>query len=333
MIRSYFLVRIALLFVASMTHAASQDPWLTGPLLALTAQVTPVGHSQFEIFEYQLGSRSAYDTHYIVEDTPYSRSSLILPTFRYGFAQNFDVEWDILFQFNSTQGHRANNFGDTLLIVNYQLFKQEGLKQPDVNISLSETLPSGRYDRLNPDTNGVDATGAGSFQTALGLNMQYLTLLAGDHYLNLYVNVGYQFASGVSLHGLSSYGGNDATNGHLQPGNQTYFDLATELTFTQNWVGVMELYYEYETKSHFRGDPGDLTFNANGVTTHPVFPSNRNLALSGIGYENRNILSLAPAIEYNFSATYGVIAGVWFSVFGKYSPKFIAPAIAFNANW
>jgi len=119
-------------------------------------------------------------------------------------------------------------------------------------------------------------------------------------------------------------------------------DLAGEFTLTQRWVAVLEGNLIYQQASKFHGRLGERTANDPlplgnhprlSTLLHRLFPSRHNIEGTGIGSGNLNQLTLAPGLEYNFSANYGVIAGAWFTVAGKNTPVFVAPMIVFNAYW
>ena len=117
--------------------------------------------------------------------------------------------------------------------------------------------------------------------------------------------------------GSSGIGGGVDTHGANNPGSLLSADLAGEFSMTQNWVAVMEGYYMYHQAGSFKGTVG---YDTDGL-------------LEVVGSPQLKTFSLAPAIEYNFSSHYGIIAGVWFAVEGQNSPVFTSAVIAFNAYW
>ncbi|MDI1351694.1 MAG: hypothetical protein PSV35_02830, partial [bacterium] len=122
-----------------------------------------------------------------------------------------------------------------------QLIEQKGSsKKMDVRILLQETIPTGRYETLNPNAYGTDSTGLGSYQTQIGLNVQYLLAVYNEHYLRTRLILSKLFSGPVQVNGLSSYGGTINTRGRINPGSEQSIDLAFEYTLTQNWVAVME---------------------------------------------------------------------------------------------
>ena len=72
--------------------------------------------------------------------------------------------------------------------------------------------------------------------------------------------------------------------------------------------------YVNSQATHFSGNPG---FTPGGT-------------VESVGGRGGNQASLAPAIEYNFTAQLGIIAGVWFSVTGPHAGEFTSNTIAIN---
>ena len=241
---------------------------------------------------------------------------------------------------HNTYGH----IGDTFIMLGYQAFTQEG-KRPDLRITIQQIIPTGLYNNLSESRNGTNITGMGSNQTSFGLNFQYLSKLPHTHYLNSTLNITYTHAMEVAIQGISAYGGTSSTHGHIDPGDSFVIDLATELSLTQQWVAVLEGMFIYQQASFFKGvvgtptadDPQPLGLIRNRFRNrlrHRLIPSRNNIGgTDGIGNGNLDEITLAPAIEYNFSDQYGIIAGVWFTVAGKNTPAFASPMVAFNAYW
>ncbi len=89
--------------------------------------------------------------------------------------------------------------------------------------------------------------------------------------------------------------------------------MAFEYSLTKNWVPVFEALYVNSSASSFVGNPG---LTPGGI-------------VGSIGGTGGSQFSLAPALEYNFSANLGVIGGVWFPV-GNTSGGFTAYTLAIN---
>ena len=167
---------------------------------------------------------------------------------------------------------------------------------------------------MNPANNGIEITGLGSYQTVVTLNFDYQHRVYDEHYLQAYLNLGMSLMSDVTVVGPNAYGGGLGTRGEVSPGMQFFTVAAVEYNLTQHWVGVFELYYTRRQASTFSGAPGRLMAG--------------DVATMGNG-RSRN-LSIVPAIEYNFSKNLGIIAGVWFSLSGAESSRFVSTIIAVN---
>jgi hypothetical protein len=85
-------------------------------------------------------------------------------------------------------------------------------------------------------------------------------------------------------------------------------DLGIEVSLTQRWVFANDIVYASSGRTKFHGHSG---FLAPGIPA-PV----------GNGYSDN--LSLAPAIEYNWTPDTGVIFGTLFSVYGRNSSNFVS---------
>ena len=219
----------------------------------------------------------------------------------------YDYSWD--------KGQHGNGIGDYSLALGIQVLRQkENSWLPDLRLVVQEVFPTGRFENLNPKRLGTDQTGIGAFQTFIGLNFQRLTQFKNEHYLRTRLSlVGAKF-SDVTVHGVSVFGGSSMTKGKVKIANSYSADLAFEYTLTQNWVPVFEVLFVHSPSSSFDGNPG---FTPGGV-------------VATVGGKSNEAVSLAPALEYNFSSNLGVIGGVWFSVTGPHAAQFVTGAFAVN---
>jgi hypothetical protein len=118
----------------------------------------------------------------------------------------------------------------------------------------------------------------------------------------------------VSLHDISSYGTAQGFQGNAAPGFAADVGLGVEYGLTQRWVLALDLVQTYA--NGFRLNGTDAA--GNEVHTHSASSSS---------------LGLAPAIEYNWSDSVGVIAGVELSVAGRNTASYIAPQIALSVSF
>lgn len=116
------------------------------------------------------------------------------------------------------------------------------------------------------------------------------------------------------MKGFNTYGGARNTRGVVYPGNTFTADAAIQYNFTKQWAFACDLIYGHGNKNRFSGKRGT---NRDGTKANMTAPSNEQW-------------SLAPAIEYNFSQTLGLIAGPWFTFAGRNSAQFASGVIALN---
>ncbi|KTD19333.1 Fe-S protein [Legionella lansingensis] len=292
-------------------------PWFTGPLLAPAGHTIPRGHSNLETYGFYTVNNGVFSRHWKLIHTPRSESFIGNPIFSHGLTDRMDVQYSLPYVYNRNQGASSQSIGDTSAILGYQALEQKDSKwRPDLRVAVQGIVPTGKFEGLDPLNNGADATGLGSYQTGVALNFQHLRQL-GNHYLRSRLSLNYLHASKVSIRGLSSFGGTPQTAGKIDPGDLFSVDVAAEFTLTQNWVAVMESYYASRGATSFNGIVGNL---ASGMP-------------ATIGHGDIEEITLAPAIEYNFSSNVGIIAGPWFTVTGRETTNFISYVLALNAYW
>jgi len=308
-------VLVPLLLLSKATYS---EPWFTGPILAPSGETTPMEHVNVEIYDFATKNNGVYNRHGKLTPSPSSESNQYQVLYYYGFTTWMDMQLTLPYVFNSASGHHGQGYGDTGVLLGFQILRQNKRRwMPDLRVSIQETLPSGRYDMLNPAFFGTGLTGKGSYQTTFTLAFQHLTPVFQTHYFRTRFTVNYTIPGTVNIQGLSAYAGSTSTQGHINPGSNFSLDLAAEYTVTQNWVAVMEGYYFYGNATRFRGEKGITKVGK----------------LARVGYPDNDEISLAPAIEYNFSNNVGIIAGYWYSIAGRKIARFRAPTIALNLYW
>lgn len=124
----------------------------------------------------------------------------------------------------------------------------------------------------------------------------------------------YSLPAPVSLKGFSVYGGGYSAKGRIFPGQNLEADLGVELSLTRRWALACDLVGTWAARSRFQGNPG-------------MTPDGRR---SRVGAGSSVQYTLAPAIEYNWSANIGVIGGGWFTLGGRNSVRFWSAVFAFN---
>jgi hypothetical protein len=295
-----------------------ETPWLTGPLLAPSGMTVPQGHILFEPYVYILANRANYDEdwHAVKLSAPFW-NNYFQPQIQVGATPWLDVQILPTVFYNYTDGSAKWALGDTPIGVDIQLF-QKGKDPTDwitgIKLVLKETLPIGKYRNLNPDKQGTDIGGSGSWATSVGIVWGQLIHIKKLHFFDTRLSVQYTIPAPVHVKGFNTYGGGFGTDGTIYPPQNLQIDLGMEFTLTKNWVLAMDILGSWSTPARFKGKVGVGTDNL------PAFDSFGSAAQ----------FSLAPAIEYNWNENIGLIAGSWFSVAGRNSIQFASGIIAFS---
>jgi hypothetical protein len=320
--KAFFLIQLLLIFslhakkaplgpyLETTSDRKVDSPWLTGPLLAPSGLTIPKGHYNIEPYVYVFANTARYNKGYRPVKIPTYWSVVIQPSIQIGLTDFLDFQFNPTCLYNYTRGAAKWDVGDMPIGIDIQLYKSDeeiadwitGLK-----LAIKEVLPLGRYQKLNPKKFRTDLGGVGSWQTTIGLVWGNLIYLKRDHFLSLRLNAQYTFPTQVHVKNFNAYGGGPGTRGKVRPPQNFEIDLGSELTLTRNWVFAMDAVALWQTPFRFKG----RTFLPNSG------PSSFQL-------------SLAPAIEYNWNADLGIIAGPWFTIAGRNSLKFTSGVIAFN---
>lgn len=307
----------SIVFIANLTHA-SNGPWFTGPILAPSGKTIASGHTNVEVYSFMVHSNGRYNNQSHFESRPPSDTTQFSGLFGHGLSDSFDMQFTFPYTINKFRGFTNKDIGDMVALIGYQVMTQpEGTWWPNLRVTLQESIPTGKFDRLSTTLLATDDHGKGSYLTTLSFNFQTLFQPLPEHYLRTRLSLGFTEPSKVHVQGVSIIGGTPDTNGTFNPGRSGRVDLAGEFTLNQNLVFVMEGFYGVGAPLRFTGFPG-LT--------------DLGQPLSLEAGKNKE-LSFAPALEYNFNANFGVIAGVWFSVLGQNISQFCAPVFAVNAYW
>jgi hypothetical protein len=293
-----------------------ENPWFTGPLLAPSAAVVPVGHFNIEPYVYVIANTGSYDSHGNVQ----KMDTLWVNNFQFvlqaGLTNWMDIQILPSAVYNYSQHEARWLFYDFPVTVDFQLLAPSHMEDwtPYIKISFTEIFPTGKYQHLNPKKKGTDISGTGSFRSSVGLVFGEVFRLTGIHFLSARLLLFYELPAPVHLEGFNAYGGGYGTNARFFPAQNWEVDLGLELTLTKNWVLACDFVGSWAVATRFSGNPGT---DAAG-----------NPATLGIGPSSQ--YALAPAVEYNWNANVGIIGGAWFTVAGHNAPRFWSAVAAFN---
>lgn len=320
-------MRLLLLFIpiaiaadiAVLPEPEAIAPWFTGPLLANSATIIPVGHWATEPYFYSIANTDRYDNHWDTLELDTLWNIAAQPFFWVGLTDWADLQLAPYFAWNYREGPAHWVFGDFPVRVEFQLYLDQIPHKhwfPSVKLGIQESFPTGKYDELDPKKLFTDLGGTGAYFTTIQLAFGKLLHVSGRNWVQMRLNLDYGFAPPVKVKGLNAYGGASDTKGTVRPGQMFAFDFSAEYSFTRNFAFACDITGTYTTSGHFSGRKGTGT----DLHGNPVRDSLR----ASIQY------SLAPAFEYSWSQTLGVIAGAWFTLAGKNTPKFASGVVALN---
>lgn len=199
-------------------------------------------------------------------------------------------------------GKKSSHFQDIFFYLGYEILKdRKHTLTPDLSLFMQITIPTGKFDKLNPKKIQIDASGQGAYQLGPALAYQKIFYLAKNYFI-LYGNIIYLFSTKIDFKGFNIYGGGFDAKGTIRPGERLFVILTGEYIFNQNWGFVCDIQFLYQRKtSNFRGNPGILKTGLESSVGLPLSSQN----------------SLTPSVEYNFSKDFGIFGGLWFTVAGR----------------
>lgn len=292
------------------------NPWYAGPLLTPSAHVLPPGSFLIQPYLFLTNNYGKFDRHGESHHIPHIHTIVGTSLFQFGIIKWMDGLINVQWIRNRQKGHCSNGFGDMSASLGFQLI-EETPYVPALLFGVKETFPTGRYQKLNPKKGGIDAIGAGSYQTTFSLNTSKVIWWISTHPMAMRFSLNYDIFSDVHVKGFNAYGGGNGTDGTVNPGNNFALDYGYEFSFTQMWVLALDFVYTYTSRSTFEGRRG-----LNAMGGHNV-----------VGGPFNDQISLAPAIEYNPSESLNFLAGVWFSVWGRNSLNFVSAVFSFIYAW
>jgi len=294
---------------------SNELPWLTGPLLAPSGHVVPVGHINIEPYFYANVLTGSYNEHWKAQNAENNfYNNLFQVPLQIGLMSRWDFVIVPQFSWNHIHGASHWVYNDLPLELEYQIYYDTpGMWPPAVKVSFKASVPLGKYQKFDPNDKGTDAGGSGSWNPGIGLTFSRLFHYTGVHFLATRLALSYTIPNSVHVKGFNSYGGGRHTRGTVYPGPYFSADLGLEYTLAQKWALALDVLYVHSNHTRFKGHKGDT----DGVPNSVGGPSSEQL-------------SLAPAIEYNWNANCGIIAGVWFSIAGRNTAEFINGIVAIN---
>lgn len=298
----------------STSRQSLDDAWWTGPILAPSAATLPQGHFLIEPYLYDSIAYARYDAsgdRHDVDDSHFLGSQTYM---LYGLFDTLSVGLIPRFGFRDIDAGRDSSgirVGDLSLQAQYRMSQFDGVV-PTTSIVMQATLPTGKHDRLGDRIS--DGMGSGAYSLMLGLYSQHFFWLPNGRVLRTRLNVSYSFADRAEVDGVSVYGTTEGFSGRASPGDSFVAIAAAEYSVTRNWVIAMDVQYQRDASTRVSGTV------QSGNTTSFVRESS----------PVRRSISLAPALEYNFTSRVGVIFGAIWTVAGRNADANVIPVVAVN---
>lgn len=297
-------------------------PWYTGPLITGSANNAPKGKVNTQAYIFLNNEYAVFNNNRKSIDVPDVFTVEPLFIFQYGFTDFLDstLILDGFFRWKESEpdiyrkGEEAGGFGDISYALGFQIVKQTPYI-PSVRFTVAEVFPTGKYRNFNPDNADIAGTGGGVFATQFSLFLNKIFWKLKRHPVSVRLAGSYLLPNHEArVKGFNTYGGGFGTDGNVCVGHGIQAGLGVEVSLTQQWVFAFDVAYNFAFATDFTGFVG---VNADGT-------------LASVGGPSNDQLSLAPAIEYNVSATGGFIGGIWFSVTGRNSPNFVAGVLSYT---
>ncbi len=306
--------------ISTADRQSLDDAWWTGPILAASAGTLPKGHFLIEPYLFDVITQARFD-----EDGNRHRADEVhsfgsLTYLLYGLTDSVTVGLIPYFGFNEVSNGKDSSgigVGDLTLQAQYGLTQfREGHWLPATSLVLQHTLPTGTYDRLGDRPS--DGFGDGAHTTTVALYSQSYFWLPNGRILRTRLNLAQSFSDDASVEDVSVYGTSDGFRGHAEPGDSFTINAAWEYSLTRNWVLALDAFYQERSSTHLRG------YSVESIDGEPQRVDVR--VDSGSSHQ----VGFAPAIEYNWSSTMGVIIGVRWIASGRNASASITPVAAIN---
>jgi len=292
---------------SSVVRQSLDDAWWTGPMLAPNATTLPRGHFLIEPYLYDVIAA-------------HSNGFGSLTYVNYGLVDRVTVGLIPTAGFNKVSNGPSSSgvgLGDLTLQTQFLLTKfHEGRWIPTTSVTVQETLPTGKYDRLGDRPS--DGLGSGAYTTTLALYSQTYFWLPNSRILRMRFNVSQSFSNNVRVEDASVYGTGTGFRGQAKPGSSFFADLSWEYSLTRNWVLALDATYRHNWNTRVNGynvlDPNNLQ-NPPSLLLNPG---------------SSEVFAFAPAIEYSWRPHLGVLLGTRVIPASRNTNATITPAVAIN---
>jgi hypothetical protein len=294
------------------TSQVMKDQWFTGPLVAPSPALPKAGLFVIEPYlglQFNTGSYAANGGH--ASGSNEARTASLFPLFEYAITDRLSIQSvpEINYAWNGITTTRGIIGSDTPIDLKFRFLDQvANTLTPSWTFSAGVSFPTGAYDKLG---SSLEGQGSGVWYARQGTVLQWLVAAPGNHPLRIRLWGELQEPlNDPSIRDLSVYDTPPGFRGTANPGLKASFGISPEYALTQRWVLATDIF------SSYTGGP-----SIHGFYNAGAFDTSLGSSASW---------AVAPAIEYNWSPNYGVIAGVQFSFAGHNTSSYVQPQIAVN---
>ncbi len=292
----------------------SKPQWYTGSLVSPSGAMTQKGMFAWEPYMtysqpvgYLNSNGSSGPLH------PRQKAVSNFTLYKYSITDSISIQLTPVISYRWKKGDNTSSglkFGDLPVDLMWRYVDADPKRYiPALSIFAGMAFPTGDYNKLGRAQDGV---GAGAYTFRLALTEQSTYTLPGQHELRLRVWSTFRRAvTTAHLHDVTSYGTTSGFKGRAQPGMYGESGFSLEFALNQRWVLALDLARDWANGAHLRG-------------------SNAGKKIDTIAASSGD-WQIAPAIEYNWSPQFGVIAGVSTYFAGHNTGFDVSPQVAFNS--
>jgi len=294
------------------TSQVLKDQWFTGPLVAPSPALPKAGLFVIEPYvglSFNTGNFEASGAH--ATGSNQARTASLFPLFEYAITDRLTIQTlpQINYAWNGTTTTRGIIGSDLPVDLKFRFLDAvPNTIIPSWTFSAGVSFPTGAYDKLG---SSLEGQGTGVWYARQGTLLQWLVAAPGNHPLRIRLWGQLQEPlNDPTVRDLSIYNTEPGFRGVADPGITATFGLSPEYGITQRWVLATDIFGSY----------------GGGPTVHGFY----NGAFFNTSYGSTASWAIAPAIEYNWSPRYGVIAGVQFNFAGHNTSSYVEPQVAVN---
>nr|WP_232091865.1 hypothetical protein [Acetobacter aceti] len=304
---------VFLLFSVGLSDARAGQ-WYIGSLVSPSGAKNHAGDAGIEpYFSYSqpVGTFASNGTGHPLHPRQQTFSNSTM--WKYGILDDLSIQAHtvISYGWKHGAGHaHGPKFGDFPVDMIWRFMRANPKRYiPDLNLFAGVIFPTGDYSRLGASQDGF---GTGAYVFRMALTEQSTYTLPGGHELRLRVWSWFRHAlNSARLRDVTSYGTSEGFVGRGSPGMSGQVGFSLEYALNQKWVLAADVARDWSNGSRLKGR------YASGQTVNKTGSASTDW-------------QVAPAIEYNWNARWGVIAGSAVYYAGHNTGIKVSPQFAIN---